>query len=123
MTGDLLQPLLNTPEVNFIKTLPNTPEVDFVSFRPPFSAICSIGGVPFHGTILVEYRPGDLLLEFISFEDWVKSSSKTRCTIEDVARSVYDVLKRALGDIPIRVTVDAVTTVHAPVSAQKGDWQ
>ena len=100
-----------------IGVIPNTAHVNLITYVPAFSAICSVGKAPFHGEIEITYRPGDVLLEFESFEDWLRSIANEHMTIEDLARRTFDGLRAVLGDIPLRVTVHAETTVHAPVSA------
>lgn len=105
--------------------VPNSQRVDYIRFSPAFSVMaCKLGHAPFYGTIEIEYRPTDKLLEFISAEDCIKQFGTMMLTIEDVARLAFDEAARALGDIPLRVTVNARTTVHAPVTAQikQGDW-
>jgi len=108
-----------------IDTLPNSEKVHYIWFEPEFSAICFIGKRPFWGTILIEYKPKELLLEFMSVEMWVESLAEQELTIEEVARLTFDELKRALGDIwALRVSVSASTTVHAPAGAmiEEGEW-
>ncbi len=100
-----------------IKTIANDSCVDLIEYTPPFSTLCSIGKRPFWGVLDITYRPGDTLLEFESFEDWLNGLATEAMTVEDMARRVFDVLSKALGDIPLRVTARARTTVHAPVSA------
>ena len=102
----------------------NSSKVGLVWFTVPFSAVCSIGKLPFWGKIKIEYRPNTQLLEFVSTENYIKSLGNQSVTIEDVTRLVFDMVSRALGDIPLRVTVTAETTVHAPAGAQiqRGDW-
>lgn len=107
-----------------MNVIPNTSHVDGVWFEPEFSAICSIGKRPFWGRMRIEYRPTDLLLEFVSVETFVHALANNSLTIEDLVRTVFDECVRVLGDIPLRVTCNARTTVHAPVGAQikRGEW-
>lgn len=108
-----------------IETIPNTTGVQRVEYAPEFSVICSVGLAPFHGMIEITFEPVDRLLEFESFERWLKSIALESMTVEDLCRLVLDELRRALGDIPVRVFVRARTTVHAPVGAmiQKGEFR
>ena len=108
-----------------IDVLPHTHGLTMCNINIPYSAICSVGKKPFWGTVLIEYKPQDLLLEFVSVEDFVKSLGTQSIIIEDVAQLVFYEISRALGDIPLRVSVNARTTVHAPVYVQKkqGDWK
>jgi len=89
-----------------------------IRFEPSFSAICFIGRKPFWGTIQIEYKPDDRLLEFVSIEEWLGILGDQHVVIEEVARLTFDEVTRVLGDIPLRITVSARTTVHAPASAQ-----
>lgn len=104
----------------------NTTKIQVIHYEPEFSAICSIGRAPFHGTIEISYSPEQYLLEFESFENWLRSEVATKeLTIEDLAQLVFNELIKALGDIPLSVIVHGRTTVHAPVEAtitQKGFW-
>lgn len=91
-----------------------------ITFSPKFSAVCSIGKSPFHGQLTITYRPKGLLVEFESFEQWVRSWSMDQMTIEQVCELVFDELVEGLSidpnDVPdLHVEVYAETTVHAPV--------
>ena len=106
-----------------VKTLPNESNVTIVEYHPEFSTLCSVGHRPFYGRLDIRYRPDQKLLEFESFDTWLSTLALQAMTIEDVVRRAFDVLSEALGDIPLRVTVHARTTVHAPASAiiERGD--
>ena len=107
-----------------IVTIPNNSKIDRVSYHPSYSVICSIGKAPFHGVIDIVYQSQEALLEFKSFDKWLKSIALQSMTIEGLCRLVFDELSEALGDIPLSVTIHAETTVHAPASAQiiRGDF-
>lgn len=100
-----------------IQTIENRTKLDLIKYNPEYSVICSVGKLPFHGFMDIEYKPADKLLEFMSFEDWLKSIGNDEMTIEDLAQLTFNKLTLALGDIPLCVTVHARTTVHAQVSA------
>ena len=102
---------------NKVESIPNTAQVQTVTYRPAYSTICSVGKAPFHGVMEIEFKPAALLLEFMSFDAWLHSLATEQMTIEDLARRTFDELRAVLGDIPLRVTVHAETTVHAPASA------
>ena len=101
-----------------IKTILNEAGQIAIRYEPEFSAICSVGDAPFMGTLIIQYVAHDLLLEFESFEDWIKENANTRTTIEGYCRMTFDALTEVLGDIPLAVSVAAMTTVHAPVEAR-----
>jgi len=108
-----------------IATIPNTSVVDLVWFEPKYSAICRVGQRPFHGTVRIEYRPVNELIEFVSVERFIHDLASKHIVIEDVARLIFDEITRALGDIPLRIIVTGRTTVHAPAGAsiQRGEWK
>lgn len=108
-----------------MQTIENKPKVQYIHYQPPFSTLCSIGKSPFYGEIEVKYQPGNNLLEFMSFEEWLQSLATQEMTIEDLCRLTFDKLREALGDIPLSVSVHARTTVHAPVSAtiKSKEWK
>lgn len=103
--------------MRIIKTIPNDAKVDFVEYHPEFSVICSVGRAPFYGVIDISFVPGQNLLEFESFEQWLFSIANDSMTIEDLCRLTFDELVAALGDIPLCVVVNGRTTVHCAVSA------
>ena len=98
-------------------TIENDARISEIRYCPGFAALCRIGNQPFHGQVEIVYEPSERLLEFESFERWLAALGNKEVTIEEVARLSFDELTRALGDIPLCVTVHARTTVHAPVSA------
>lgn len=99
-----------------VLSIPN-PGVDRVSYQPRYAVICSVGKAPFGGKIDISFEPGELLLEFESFDRWLASLVMKEMTIEGLCRLVFDRLTAVLGDIPLRVRVHAETTVHAPARA------
>jgi NADPH-dependent 7-cyano-7-deazaguanine reductase QueF len=107
-----------------VVTIPNSSQVQLITYTPSFSTICSVGKAPFWGNIAITYKPEQKLLEFEAFEVWLFSLATQQMTIEDLCRLVFNKLTEVLGDIPLAVTVNAMTTVHAPASAtiKQGDF-
>lgn len=97
-------------------TIPNKNKIGLITYSPKFSVVCSIGKAPFHGTIEIIHQPNQKILEYESFEKWLRTIASEEMTIEDLCRLVYDKLSSVL-DGGLTVTVMAETTVHAPVSA------
>ena len=101
-----------------VQTIPNDVKVDHVYYTPQFNAVCAVAHDPFHGDIEIDIVPDDRLLEFISFEAWLKEElASEETTVEGVARAVFDKLTEALPSAEIIVTVNAKTQTHAPASA------
>lgn len=89
-----------------------------VSYHPDIRPFCRIGQAIFDGELYISFRPDKRLLEFESFERWLRKEFDNKpMTIEEAAQRVFSALEEALGDIPLQVTVSARTTVHAPVEA------
>jgi NADPH-dependent 7-cyano-7-deazaguanine reductase QueF len=89
-----------------------------IQYTPDFDAFCRIGEEPFTANAFISFAPTDRLLEFESFEKWLREEMlREPITIEEAAKRIFDALSAALGDIPLQVTVDARTTVHASVMA------
>lgn len=97
-------------------TIPNTTKVKAVQYRPEFSSFCSIGKQPFQGTLEIEYQPGSKLLEYMAFEEWLKSLHGQEFTIESLCDAVFDKLTDELGIIPLSVIENAKTLAHYPVT-------
>jgi NADPH-dependent 7-cyano-7-deazaguanine reductase QueF len=101
-----------------VEVIPNDAGKIAILYEPEFSAICSVGDAPFNGRLVIQYVAHDDLLEFESFERWIRENANTRTTIEGYCKMAFDVLNEVLGDIPLAVSVIATTTVHAPVEAR-----
>ena len=99
-----------------IKTIPNDAKVSLVKYSPPFSAVCSIGQAPFNGIAEIEYWPREVLLEFESFEEWLRYKAAEKTTIEGFCRLVFDTLQEVVGPGTfLSVCIKAATIVHAQV--------
>jgi hypothetical protein len=107
----------NEREVPF-QTIPNDPRIDRIEYRPKFAVLCEIGLAPFSGEMEICLQPKDRLLEFESFEGFLREISTQAFTIESLTRYVYDLLIAVLGAGAINyVTIKATTQVHGPVEA------
>ena len=101
-------------QVVVIKSIPNEPGVASVTYRPEVSAICEVGEAPFSGVAEIKYEPADKLLEFETFEEWLRFISKTKTTIEGLARMIADAVRDIVG-VRVWVRLEATTQVHGPV--------
>ena len=100
-----------------IQTIPNNCGNELtIEYQPSFSAHCRIGNSPFFGNINIVYRPLDVLLEFESFEKWLREKSMREVTIEEFTRICFNELAEVLGHTPLRVQVFAETLAHSPVT-------
>jgi NADPH-dependent 7-cyano-7-deazaguanine reductase QueF len=98
-------------------TLPNPYGIDQIEYAAPFAAICSVGNAPFSGEVVINYQPDAKLLEFESFEGWLRTIAAERHTIESFGHRVTEALQSTLDAFFIAVKVVAKTQVHGPVVA------
>lgn len=105
--------------IDKIKTIPNDcPGLEYISFKPGFSAICSVGHAPFYGTVEICFRPGNKLLEFESVENWIREHSNLETTIEGYAYALAKAIYDSFGGYQsITVTATAFTIVHGEAKA------
>jgi hypothetical protein len=93
--------------------------LDRVSYSPEVRVECSIGEKVFVGELLIEFEGCTTVLEYMSFEGWLREEVEAKpTTIEEATRMIFDEVVRALGDIPVRVLMRATTAVHAPVTVE-----
>lgn len=101
-----------------IETLPHTQGLAEVRFEAQFVSSCPVPNLPFVGKVKVTYAPQDLLLEFMSVENWLKGM-KLEGTLEDIAAYAYDTLFDVVQPRWLRVEASAVAVVHSPATAIK----
>lgn len=106
---------MSTKTKQNILTIPNDMVVDKIEYSPNFSCICSVGKSPFWGKLFIVYSPNKNLVEFESFEKWLREVSTFEMTIEEFNRFVYNVLSEVLEVYPDEVSVYAHTLVHGDV--------
>lgn len=100
-------------------TIPNDTKLSLVQYFPEVTAQCSITKVPFFSKLEIEYVPEKKLLEFIAFDDWLKTLYTQEFTIESLCDSIFEKITAELGYINLSVTVHATTQVHHPAVASR----
>lgn len=94
-----------------MKTIPNETLVTEIKIRSMVTPLCSVGKLPFVADIEMSYVPQSELIEFESYENWLKEFNSKSLTIEDltseIAKKIHDQLK-----VSVEVKVKARTTVH-----------
>lgn len=100
-----------------MQAIENEANVHFVEYTTPFISTCRLVGDRIEGDITIAYEPSEWLLELTSVEDWVVDLLEKKIIVEEVARLTFDAATRALGDIPLIVSVVGRTPAHAPVRA------
>lgn len=101
-----------------VESIPNDPQVQKVVYCPRFDATCSVLHDPFHGRLEITIWTKARLLEYASFERWLKEVLQGQeTTVEGVARIAFDKVVEVLPESKVEVVVYAETQSHAPVSA------
>ena len=90
---------------NTIKTVPYPYTLTEVSYNLLLSVRC--GGIYYQGPVHISYVPNGKLLDFESMRDCINSIAQIDAPVEDVARTIFDALRVALGNAaPLRVMVE-----------------
>ena len=72
----------------------------------PFNSICSIINKPFTGNIIVEYHPKNFILEYVSFENFVKETTKEKSTAEELANKIFQEINTLIKPKYLKVLID-----------------
>lgn len=91
--------------------------------HPEFSALCPRSGYPDSGTIVVDYVPGDWVVELKAFKLLINSFRNERISHEDVTNLIADRLFSEIAPIAIRVTGDFMRRggVKTVITVKRGD--
>jgi NADPH-dependent 7-cyano-7-deazaguanine reductase QueF len=95
----------------------NETKVTEVVYKQMVSTLCSVGKQPFTGKLMVRYEPNKRLLEFESFDEWLKSFGDKTYTIESLTSFIFTMIDHYVEPMRLLVEVDAVTLVHGPAKA------
>ena len=86
--------------------LPNTSRVTKVQFSPSYVSLC-LGG-PYMGTAKITYEPDEHLIEFMSFEKWLRGQmAEMKATGEEACRFIFDEMTALVGEVPLTVEVSS----------------
>ena len=99
--------LPETPEDARLETFPNPhPDLDYVIrlTAPEFTTVCPLTGQPDFSTLIVDYVPGDRLVESKSFKLFLGSFRNHGAFHEDCTVYVLKRLRAAMAPKYIRVT-------------------
>lgn len=91
--------------------------------HPEFTALCPRSGYPDFGTIVVDYCPGDWVVELKAFKLYINSFRNERISHELVTNQVADRLWEELGPLGLRVIGDFTRRggVKTVITVSKGD--
>jgi NADPH-dependent 7-cyano-7-deazaguanine reductase QueF len=95
-------------------TLPNVHGVSEISLRSGFSTICSVTDERFSGEVIVTFKPGASLIEFVSFGEYIKEFDEAETTAEALTREIFDTIKEVAQPLALRVEIDVQSAAHIP---------
>lgn len=95
-------------------TLANVHGITEIALRSPFSTICSVTDERFSGEVIVTYRPGATLIEFVSFGEYIRGFDETETSAEELAREIFDTIKETVQPPALRIEIDIQTASHIP---------
>lgn len=74
--------------------------------HPEFSALCPRSGYPDSGTIVVDYIPGDWVVELKAFKLYINSFRDVGISHESVVNAIADRLMQEISPVSMRVIGD-----------------
>ncbi|MGD1861421.1 MAG: preQ(1) synthase [Leptolyngbyaceae cyanobacterium] len=91
--------------------------------HPEFTALCPRSGYPDFGTIVVDYQPGDWVVELKAFKLYINSFRNQRISHEVVTNTITDRLWQELAPIGLRVIGDFTRRggVKTVITVAKGE--
>ncbi len=91
--------------------------------HPEFTALCPRSGYPDFGTIVVDYQPGDWVVELKAFKLYINSFRDQRISHEQVTNRIADRLWEELAPVGLRVIGDYTRRggVKTVITVGKGD--
>lgn len=95
-------------------TLPNVHGITEIALRSPFSTVCDVTNERFGGEVVLTYRPGATLIEFVSYGEYIKEFDEAETTTEALAREIFDTVKETVQPVALRIEIDVQTASHIP---------
>ncbi|MGF1570991.1 MAG: preQ(1) synthase [Nodosilinea sp.] len=91
--------------------------------HPEFTALCPRSGYPDFGTMVVDYSPGEWVMELKAFKLYLNAFRNERVSHENVTNQIIDRLWQELAPRGIRVIGDFTRRggVKTVITVKKGD--
>lgn len=91
--------------------------------HPEFSALCPRSGYPDSGTIIVDYVPGQWVVELKAFKLMINGFRNERISHESVTNTIADRLYREIAPVSLRVIGDFMRRggVKTVITVTRGD--
>ena len=92
-----------------------------------FSAVCPFSGLPDYGKLIVEYMPGDCIVELKSLKYYITSFRNVGIYQEHVTNRIFDDLKQLLQPEKLKITtiyntrggIDTICSIEHPKNNNK----
>lgn len=99
-----------------IKTIDIDYKVSGTRIFIPFKAVCSLTNKKFEGEVIIEYNPEKSVLEYVDAEQFIRKTTKNKLLVEELAKSVFEEVKKSIKPKHLKVIVDAKKSeAHRPV--------
>ena len=90
-------------------------KISGTKMKIPFKSICSVINKPFNGDVIVEYHPKNFILEYVSFENFVKEVIKEKSTAEELANKIFQKVNNLIKPKYLKVLIDVKKSkAHQP---------
>ena len=91
--------------VDLLETFPydgNPQRINYTTQE--FSAVCPFSGLPDYGELVIEYEPGESIVELKSLKYYITSFRNVGIYQEHVTNRIFDDLKTLLSPNKLRIT-------------------
>ena len=93
--------------------------VNKIDFAKSISLFCPLGNDYYSATVRVEFHPGDATFDFCDVDKAIQKMSGKHYIVEQLVHQVFDMLDKTYKPKYLKVSVDACSNVHFPVTVTK----
>lgn len=112
--------MTNVQEGKLFKTVENC-GITRTGFRASFASSCPVPDPPepFVGWVDVEFRPDEWLVEYVSFQDWVRRLGLDEgLSLEQITERVFRAIWEVISPSWLKVRCSATSTAHPEAWAE-----
>lgn len=93
--------------------------INKIEFAKSISLFCPLGNDYYNTTIRVEFHPGDAMFDFCDVDKAIQKMSGEHYIVEQLVYQVFDLLDKEYKPKYLKVSADAYSNVHFPVTVTK----
>lgn len=93
--------------------------INKIEFTKSISLFCPLGNDYYNATIRVELYPGDAMFDFCDVDEAIQKMSGEHYIVEQLVYQVFDLLDKEYKPKYLKVSADAYSNVHFPVTVTK----